>query len=61
MASLRPTPEMQHRLSHLLERSTSGTIAAEELQELDEYEQIEHLIILLKASHLPFLTTAPES
>ena len=41
MASLRPTPEMQHRLSHLLERSAAGTIAAAALQELDEYERIE--------------------
>lgn len=61
IAAFRPTPEMQHRLQYLLQRNADKTIAPEELQELNEYEQIEHLIILLKAGNLPYLTAAPES
>ena len=61
IASLRSTPEMQHRLSHLLEQNAAGTIVAEKLQELDEYERTEHLIIPLKADTLPVLATTLES
>lgn len=50
--NFRPTPEMQQRLRYLLNRNSEGTIIPEESQELDEYEQIEHLIILLKAGNL---------
>ncbi|MDA0866825.1 MAG: hypothetical protein O2890_10475 [Cyanobacteria bacterium] len=55
VAAFRPTPDMQTRLRYLLSRSDDGTLTAEEVQELDEYERIEHLIILLKAGNLPYL------
>ncbi len=44
---------MQTRLKYLLTRSHDGTIEPEEIRELDEYERIEHLIVLLKAGNLP--------
>lgn len=53
IAAFRPTPEMQSRLQTLLARSNSGELNALEQQELDEYERIEHLIIMLKAGNLP--------
>jgi hypothetical protein len=58
----RPTPEeivafkvsplAQKRLSDLLEKNRTATLASMELAELDVYEQLEHLMILLKARAL---------
>ncbi|MEL6164548.1 MAG: hypothetical protein AAFR37_12575 [Cyanobacteria bacterium J06628_3] len=55
----RPTPEeiiafkvssqAQSRLEELLERNRSATLNSMELAELDVYEQLEHMMILLKA------------
>ncbi|PAX58304.1 hypothetical protein [Brunnivagina elsteri] len=55
----RPTPEeiiafkvssqAQTRLSELLEKNRSTTLSSMELAELDIYEQLEHMMILLKA------------
>jgi hypothetical protein len=54
--AFRPTPEMQTRLQTLLVRSKAGVITPSEQRELDEYERIEHLIVMLKAGSLPHLT-----
>jgi hypothetical protein len=56
IAAFRPTPEMQTRLQTLLARSYSGELTPTEQRELDEYEQIEHLIVMLKTGNLPYLT-----
>lgn len=58
----RPTPEeilafkvslqAQNQLQALLEKNRSATLSAMELAELDVYEQLEHLMILLKAQAL---------
>jgi len=55
----RPTPEeimtfkvslpAQTRLQALLEKNRSATLSSMELAELDVYEQLEHMMILLKA------------
>jgi hypothetical protein len=55
----RPTPDeiitfkvsapAQKRLSELLEKNRSATLSSMELAELDVYEQLEHMMILLKA------------
>jgi hypothetical protein len=42
-----PTP--QDRLSTLLEKNREGNLTASEVAELDVYEQLEHLMILMKA------------
>ena len=39
-----------------LTRSKAGEITSTELIELDEYERIEHLVIMLKMGNLPYLT-----
>ena len=47
----------QHRLQRLLALNAAGLLGEEEQQELDELQQIEHIIIMLKAqlasSHTP--------
>ncbi|MEM8643010.1 MAG: hypothetical protein AAGG51_29960 [Cyanobacteria bacterium P01_G01_bin.54] len=53
ISEFRPTLEMQERLRYLLGRERDGELSADEYQELNEYERIEHLIIMLKTSSLP--------
>jgi len=59
LAAFGPTPEMTERLQTLLARQAAGAITPTEMAELDEYERIEHLLILLKAGALSSLTSAP--
>lgn len=54
-----PTPEMQERLRLLLARDADGTLTPSEQAELDEYERIEHLMVMIKAGSLPYLTSTP--
>jgi hypothetical protein len=56
LAEFQPTTEMQERLRTLLIRSKTGDLTPAELKELDEYERIEHLIIMMKAGNLHYLT-----
>lgn len=55
IAAFGPTPEMQERLRTLLTRERAGELTTAERFELDEYEQIEHLVIMIKAGSLPYL------
>lgn len=55
IASFRPTPEMQARLAQLLAHSRAGQLTLAEQAELDEYERLEHLVVILKAGSLPLL------
>ena len=57
IAAFSPTAEMQQRLRTLLERSQAGEITQLERVELDEYERIEHLIIMLKAGNSNYFNT----
>ncbi|MBK1986655.1 hypothetical protein A0J48_003710 [Sphaerospermopsis aphanizomenoides BCCUSP55] len=59
IAEFKPTPEMQDRLRTLLTRSKAGELTPIELQELNEYERIEHLIVMIKAGNLSYLTNQP--
>lgn len=52
IAAFQPTAEMQSRLKSLIEKEQSGALSPEEQQELSEYEQIEHLIVMFKAGSL---------
>jgi hypothetical protein len=56
IAAFSPTPEMQERLHILLARSKADALSPTEHAELDEYERIEHLMVLIKAGSLPFLS-----
>jgi hypothetical protein len=50
--AFRPTSEMQNRLQMLLEREKTGLLTDMERTELDEYERIEHIMIMLKSQAL---------
>lgn len=52
VATFGPTTEMQERLQTLVNRSRTADITATEQAELDEYEQIEHLMVLIKSRNL---------
>ena len=52
-----PTPEMQTRASQLLEKNRQGDLSTAEQAELDEYVKIDHLITMLKAQTLPYVTS----
>ena len=56
LAAFGPTPEMVERLQTLLARQAAGAITPAEMAELDEYERIEHLMVILKAGTLSSLT-----
>ena len=58
IAAFGPTPEMRERLATLLERNEAALLTASEQAELDDYERIEHLMILIKAGNLAHLTAA---
>ncbi len=51
-----PAPAMQTRIAELLEKNRMGMPTAEESAEFDEYLRINHLITMLKARALPYLT-----
>ena len=59
ITAFRPTPEMQERLQTLLSREKAGNLSAIEQKELDEYEKIEHLIVMVKSGNLPYLVSTP--
>jgi hypothetical protein len=59
IVAFRPTPEMQARLTTLLDRSRAGLLTPAEQNELNEFERIEHVLVLLKAGSLPHLTSMP--
>ena len=45
----RPSESNQRRVSELIEGQQNGTLSAEETSELDDFLQIEHLLIMTKA------------
>ena len=49
IAVFKVSPTAQERLRSLLDRNQEGTLTDSEIAELDVYEQLEHLMILMKA------------
>ena len=58
IASFAPTPEMIERQRTLLDREAANNITRPEKTELDEYERLEHLMVMIKAGNLRYLTNA---
>ena len=58
IAAFEPTPKMTERVRTLIARQTAGDITPAEMAELDEYERLEHLMIMIKAGNLHYLTGA---
>ena len=44
-----PSDSVQQRVTELVERSEDGSISTEEQSELDDYLQLEHIMIMAKA------------
>jgi hypothetical protein len=61
VATFGPTPEMTGRLRLLLERESKGEITPAEKAELDEYERLEHLMVIIKVGNLQHLVGAQGS
>jgi hypothetical protein len=55
IADFRPTDEMVDRLKTLLTHNQVAALTDAEARELDEFERIEHLIVMLKSSNLSYL------
>jgi hypothetical protein len=49
MLQFRPSEANQRRVSELIERQHNGELSAEEVSELDDFLQLEHLMIMAKA------------
>jgi hypothetical protein len=43
-----PSPQMQQRVSELLEKNRQGILSSEEHAELDEFTRLEHFMRMLK-------------
>jgi hypothetical protein len=56
VATFGPTAEMVDRLRTLLGRESNGEITPAEKAELDEYERLEHLMVMIKSGNLLHLT-----
>ena len=59
IAAFGPTPEMTGRVRTLVARESTGDMTPAEKAELDEYERLEHLMIMIKASNFHYLTGTP--
>jgi len=48
VVAFRPSDTVQQRVAELVERSKDGSISSEEQSELEDYLQLEHLMIMAK-------------
>lgn len=55
IAAFGPTSEMAERLQTLVAREAADEITPMERAELDEYERLEHLMVMIKAGNLHYL------
>ena len=49
VVAFHPSDGVQQRVAELVERSKDGSISTEEQSELDDYLQLEHIMIMAKA------------
>jgi hypothetical protein len=49
VVAFRPSDSVQRRVAELVERSKDGSISSEEQTELEDYLQLEHIMIMAKA------------
>ena len=47
--AFRPSDSVQQRVADLVERSHNGSVSVEEQSELEDYLQLEHIMIIAKA------------
>lgn len=48
MVAFRPSEGVRERVTELVERSKDGSISSEEQAELEDYLQLEHIMIMAK-------------
>lgn len=58
IASFAPAPEMTARQRTLLAREAADNITPAEKAELDEYERLEHVMVMIKSGNLRYLAHA---
>jgi hypothetical protein len=49
LAAYRLPDDLQERAHQLLEKNRAGTLSAEERAEMEDFRQIDHLLVLIKA------------
>lgn len=49
VVAFRPSPSVTRRVAGLVERSKAESLSAEEQSELEDYLQLEHIMIMAKA------------
>jgi len=49
VVAFRPSDSVQQRVAELVERSNDASISSEEQSELEDYLQLEHIMIMAKA------------
>ena len=49
VVAFHPSGSVQERVTELIDRSKDGSISTEEQSELDDYLQLEHIMIMAKA------------
>jgi hypothetical protein len=49
VVAFHPSDGVQRRVAQLVERSNEGSISAEDQSELEDYLQLEHIMIMAKA------------
>ena len=47
--AFRPSDEVERRIAELVEQSKDGSISPDEQSELEDYLQLEHILIMAKA------------
>ena len=59
LLQFRPSEADQRRVSELIEGKHNGTLSDQEISELDDFVQLEHLMIMAKAQARRRLQLAP--
>jgi hypothetical protein len=59
IAAYAPSQELLARLRTLLGRNATGQLTIAERAELDAFERIEHLMVMIKTNNLAFLAAQP--
>jgi hypothetical protein len=49
LVAFHPSPSVQQRVAELVDRSKDGSISVEDKSELEDYLQLEHIMIMAKA------------
>lgn len=49
VVAFRPSDSVQRRVAELVERSKDGSISSDEQSELEDYLELEHIMIMAKA------------